>query len=140
MKKLILSAIMALCSISLLQAQSWKLCTGKKTIAKGYYETIEEAGATTVTMSSKYKNLKIQNSEQGEASNISILVTNEEKQEVERYEFNNHTSKTVSLPMAKIKAAIKKSKKIHISIVRLPADPNKAAVVRVRPVYLFTLQ
>ncbi len=140
MKKWLITIIVTLSTISMLQAQRWKLCTGKKTLAQGAYGTIKEPGSTIVSMSSTYKDLKFQIDKLQEAANISLLINNEDNQEIERFEFNNYKKGAVQLTMAKIKAALLQSKIIHISIVSLPTDPNKAAVVRVRPMYLCSLK
>jgi hypothetical protein len=140
MKKWFITIIIALSTIHILEAQTWKLCTGKKTLAQGAYGTIKEVGSTLVAMSSKYKDLKFQIDKLQDAANISILINNEDNQEIERFEFNNYAKGAVTLPMAKIKAALLKSKKVHINLVSLPTDPNKAAVIRVRPMYLCSLQ
>lgn len=137
MKRIILT-ILAFTFLTMAQSQeSWTICYGKKSILKKVPES-KEKNSFTLSKSSLTSNAKltIQLHAVDTANNITLMANLDNGNNVKEWEYNN---KTFSIAAGELKTLFGSERKLHFYYRSLPKDPEKAAVVRIRPVHVCTI-
>ena len=137
MKKLILT-ILAFTFLSMAQSQeNWTICYGKKSILKKVAEN-KEKNSFTINKSSITGNAKltIQFHAVDTANNITLMANLDNGNNVKEWDY---TGKTFSITASELKTFIGPNKKLEFYYRSIPKDPEKAAVVRIRPVHVCTI-
>lgn len=137
MKKLILT-ILTFTFLTMAQSQeSWTICYGKKSILKKVSED-KEKNSFTISKSSLTSNAKltIQLHAVDTANNITLMANLDNSNTVKEWEY---TGKTLSITASELKKIIGQNNKLDFYYRSIPKDPEKAAVVRIRPVHVCTI-
>ena len=137
MKKLIFT-VLSLAFFTMAQSQeSWTICYGKKSILKKVSED-KERNSFTISKSSVSGNSKliIQLHAVDTANNITLMANLDNGNTVKEWEYSG---KTFSIPAGELKTLFGAESKLHFYYRSLPKDPEKAAVVRIRPVHVCTV-
>lgn len=137
MKKIILT-ILTFTFLTMAEAQeSWTICYGKKSLLKKVSED-KEKNSFTINKSSLSGNSKltIQLHAVDTANYITLMANLDNGNNVKEWEYN---SKTFRITAGELKTLFGSESKLHFYYRSLPKDPEKAAVVRIRPVHVCTI-
>lgn len=137
MKKLIFT-VLSLAFFTMAQSQeSWTIGFGKKTVLKKVTED-RVKNSFTLSKSSVSGNSKliIQLHAVDTANNITLMANLDNGNTVKEWEYSG---KTLSIPAVELKTLFGTESKLHFYYRSLPKDPEKAAVVRIRPVHVCTV-
>lgn len=117
--------------------ENWTICYGKKTILKKVAED-RVKNTFTINKNSLTSNSKltIQLLALDTANNITLMANLENGNSVKEWEY---TSKSLSIPAKELKTLFGTDNKLHFFYRSIPKDPEKAAVVRIRPVHVCTI-
>lgn len=117
--------------------ESWTICYGKKSILKKVSED-KEKNSFTISKSFLTSNAKltIQLHVVDTANNITLMANLDNGNTVKEWEYSG---KALSIPAGELKTLFGTESKLHFYYRSLPKDPEKAAVVRIRPVHVCTI-
>jgi hypothetical protein len=137
MKSIILTLI-SLVFFTMAQSQeSWTICYGKKTILKKVAEN-KQKNLFTISKSSLSTNSKltIQLHEVDTTNYITLMANLEDGTNLKEWEY---AGKTFIIPASELKSMAGTNSKLLFYYRSIPKDPEKAAVVRIRPVHVCTI-
>jgi hypothetical protein len=132
-------SVLILCfSAQKIVAQNFTVLLNGKASSKGKVGASEKVGSKTVAI--KAKNLKtlgfsFTDSETPEDYILDIIVTNAANEQVMKIEHKDYVKNKFSFDMAEFKKGMTNQKVLHVHIIKKPADPNVAALVRLRMLY-----
>lgn len=116
---------------------NWTISYQGKDLLKKKTENVEK---NTITLSksklAKAGSLKISFNQIDTASNITLLVNNENNSGLRSWD---SVTKSITISNAELKRLFLDKKKIIFYYTAIPKDPQKAMVVRIRPVHVCTL-
>jgi len=137
MKKLLLT-FLSFAFFTMAQSQeSWTICYGKKTILKKVSED-RVKNTFAVSKSSLATNTKftIQLHAVDTSNNITLMANLDNSNTVKEWEY---TGKSFNIGSSELKTLLGTSNKLEFYYRSIPKDPEKAAVVRIRPVHICTI-
>lgn len=129
---------MSFAFVTMTQSQeSWTIGYGKKTILKKVSED-RVKNIFTISKSSLSSNSKliIQLYAVDTANTITLMANRDNGNNVKEWEYSG---KTFSITAGELKTLFGTDGKLHFYYRSLPKDPEKAAVVRIRPVHVCTI-
>lgn len=137
MKKLIVTVLSFSFFTMASSQQSWTIRLDKKTVLKKVTED-RVKNVFTLNKSSVSGNSKliIQLHTIDTANHITLMATLDTDNIVKEWEYSD---KTLSIPVGELKTLWGAESKLHFYYRSLPKDPEKAAVVRIRPVHICTI-
>ena len=137
MKKLIFT-VLSLAFFTMVQSQeSWTIGYGKKTVLKKVTEDrVKNSFTLSKSSVSGNSKLTIQLHAVDTANNITLMANLDNGNTVKEWEYSD---KTLSIPAGELKTLFGTESKLYFYYRSLPKDPEKAAVVRIRPVHVCTV-
>ncbi len=137
MKKILLTFLSLAFFIMAQSQESWTICYGKKTILKKVSED-RVKNTFAINKSSLTTNIKftIQLHAVDTANNITLMANLDNSNTVKEWEY---TGKSFNIGSSELKTLFGSGNKLDFYYRSIPKDPEKAAVVRIRPVHICTI-
>lgn len=130
--------ITGLAYLTMAQAQeNWTISYGKKTILKKVTEN-QQKNVVSISKASLKTNAKLTILLHGAdtANNIILMANLDNGNNVKEWEY---TGKSLSIAASELKALFGNNHKLQFYYRSIPKDPALAAVVRIRPVHIFSI-
>lgn len=117
--------------------ESWTIGFGKKTVLKKVTEDrVKNSFTLSKSSVSGNSKLTIQLHAVDTTNNITLMANLDNGNTVKEWEYSG---KTLSIPAVELKTLFGTESKLYFYYRSLPKDPEKAAVVRIRPVHVCTI-